>query len=691
MKLIFNTMDFKYELEGVVKLFFPSQTFKLVIAPSETGFDGDICFVKREKHMTMTSLYSYCRIGGNVATEADVIMNGDEGECEKALSRCVYKCLSRLTGKSPEWGILTGIRPVKQINAMSACGLGEQEIRDRLRTEWLCSARKINMAFAVAKVQEDILASLPDKSFSLYVSIPFCTSRCSYCSFVSQSVENSLYLIPQYVSNLCAELRYTGRMTAALGLTLDSVYFGGGTPTAIDAPYLSAIMKTVEESFDMSSVREYTVEAGRPDTVTEEKLRVIRSGGAGRISINPQTLNDSVLEAIGRRHTVKQFYSAFEAARRQGFECINTDIIAGLPTDTYESFCRTVDGIIALQPENITVHTLSVKRAADLNQTEDRRLGSDAARMLDYASDRLIISGYFPYYLYRQKDMLDNQENIGWAKPDFESIYNVYIMEENQTVIAVGAGGSTKLVDLDGKRLKRVFNYKYPLEYNKHFELMLEKKKEAEEFLQLKKNDIIPLEIISVANDSSGVGHATNREDRDALSELAIDLQDTEWSFEFTDHDRMIARAICFDDEGFYYFVRAERDDDFGKATLIETSGGGVETGEDLKFAIRRELKEELGVDVDIVCKIGVVSDYYNLIHRHNLNNYFLCRIVSFGDKDLTKDEIEDFHLSTLKMTYEEAVEEYEKRRETRLGRLIANRELPVLRKAKEIISKENG
>ena len=185
------------------------------------------------------------------------------------------------------------------------------------------------------------------------------------------------------------------------------------------------------------------------------------------------------------------------------------------------------------------------------------------------------------------------------------------------------------------------------------------------------------------------VWHATIREDRDTLSELAIELQDTEWPFEYTDHDRMIARAICFDDDGYFYFVRANRDDGFGNATLIETSGGGVEAGEDLQSAIKRELKEELGAETEIVCKIGVVIDYYNLIHRQNINNYFLCRIVSFGDRNLTKDEIEDFHLSTLKMTYDEAVDEYEKRRETRLGRLIANRELPVLRMAKEILSKE--
>ena len=187
------------------------------------------------------------------------------------------------------------------------------------------------------------------------------------------------------------------------------------------------------------------------------------------------------------------------------------------------------------------------------------------------------------------------------------------------------------------------------------------------------------------------VWHAAVREERDDDSELKIELQDNEWPFEFTDHDRMIARAIVFDEDGFFYFVRAQRDDDFGKAVLIETSGGGAEAGEDLQSAIKRELKEELGADADIICRIGIVSDYYNLIHRHNLNHYFLCRALSFGEKNLTEDERENFHLSVLKMTYAEAVDEYEKRRETRLGRLIANRELPVLRRAKEILSRENG
>ena len=489
MKLILNSMDFKYELESVVKLFLPNQSFKLMVSASQDGHEGDICFAKRESHAFMTSLYVYCRIGDNVATEGGVIVNdveNYENECEMTLARYIYLCLSKLTGKKPQWGIITGVRPVKQINAMAAKGLSDEQIRARLRDEFFCSDKKINMAFAVAKVQEDIVSSIDDSSFSLYVSIPFCTSRCSYCSFVSQSVESSLPLIPQYVSNLCAEIRHTGKLMASLGKRLDTVYFGGGTPTAIDAPYLKAIMDTVAESFDMSHVREYTVEAGRADTITEEKLRVIYEGGARRISINPQTLSDDVLCAIGRKHTAAQFYDAFALAKAIGFEVINTDIIAGLPTDTLDSFRHTVDGLIRLSPENITVHTLSIKRASDINQSGGAAGVSDTEKMIDYASDRLIIEGYFPYYLYRQKDMLDNQENIGWAKPGCESLYNVYIMEENQTIIAVGAGASTKLVDRAGGRLQRIFNYKFPLEYNKHFDLMLEKKNEVKEFFGAK-------------------------------------------------------------------------------------------------------------------------------------------------------------------------------------------------------------
>jgi oxygen-independent coproporphyrinogen-3 oxidase len=289
-------------------------------------------------------------------------------------------------------------------------------------------------------------------------------------------------LIPEYLEKLCEEIRFTGDMVKRLGLRLDTVYFGGGTPTTLTAGQLEQLMTTVAESFDTSQVREYTVEAGRPDTVTEEKLRTLKAHGCKRISINPQTLNDSVLEAIGRKHTAREFYQSFELARRVGFDVINTDIIAGLPTDTVESFKNTVDSLIDLAPENITVHTLSIKRAARLNRGDRGVLENPADKMVEYATKRLLESGYKPYYLYRQKNMLENLENIGWAKSGCESLYNIYIMEEVQTILAMGAGGSTKLVDRENHRLERVFNYKFPLEYNKHFDLMIQRKKETEEF-----------------------------------------------------------------------------------------------------------------------------------------------------------------------------------------------------------------
>ena len=253
----------------------------------------------------------------------------------------------------------------------------------------------------------------------------------------------------------------------------------------MEAEQLGTIMKCIEHSFDMSTVREYTVEAGRPDTITEDKLRTIKDNGCTRISINPQSLNPKVLEAIGRSHSVEQFYESYELARKIGFKCINTDVIAGLPEDTVESFQATVDKLISLSPENFTVHTLSIKRAALLNQGDKTVLKNPTDDMVDHATERLINDGYSPYYLYRQKNMVGNLENIGWAKPGYESLYNIYIMEEVQTILAVGAGASTKLVD-HPNGLERVFNYKFPLEYIKHFDLMIERKKQIRDFYAYK-------------------------------------------------------------------------------------------------------------------------------------------------------------------------------------------------------------
>ncbi|MDD6033347.1 MAG: coproporphyrinogen dehydrogenase HemZ, partial [Oscillospiraceae bacterium] len=327
--------------------------------------------------------------------------------------------------------------------------------------------------------QQELLKGDQPRDYSLYLSIPYCPSRCSYCSFVSHAItgKKALELVPKYVRTLVRELSLTAEIAKEAGLRLRSVYIGGGTPTALTAAQLREVTNAVRSYFPLTPDVEYTIEAGRADTLDEEKLRVIKEAGAGRISINPQTFSDSVLQAIGRKHTAEDVVRCYELAREIGFDSINMDFIAGLPTDTYESFCRSIDRAVELAPENITVHTLAIKRSSDLFAsgyvTEDYR---PAQRMVEYAYERLTAAGYLPYYLYRQKNIVGNLENVGYAKPGHFGRYNVYIMEEVQTILAAGAGAVSKAVLPDD--LVRVYNYKYPNEYITGFEDILARKRD---------------------------------------------------------------------------------------------------------------------------------------------------------------------------------------------------------------------
>ena len=304
------------------------------------------------------------------------------------------------------------------------------------------------------------------KSFSLYISIPYCPSRCSYCSFVSHSITNrsALKLVPSYVEHLCREIAYTGKLAASLGLRLESVYWGGGTPTTLEPEQLAQILSAVEQNFDLSTLREYTVEAGRPDTITREKLLAIRAGGGNRISVNPQTMSDPVLAAIGRSHRAADIRRAYALAREVGGLAINMDLIAGLPGDTPQGFRQTLEEVMALAPENLTVHTLALKKGARLRQ-EDTPLptGDQVAAMLDDAWAALEAGGYAPYYLYRQKFMSGALENVGWTRPGYVNQYNICMMEELHTVLSLGAGGVTKFVE--NGVVRRMANPKYPQEY----------------------------------------------------------------------------------------------------------------------------------------------------------------------------------------------------------------------------------
>ena len=314
------------------------------------------------------------------------------------------------------------------------------------------------------------------EEIGLYVSIPFCPTRCSYCSFVSHSMDSARALIPAYVEKLCEELAVLGNIIRERGLIVQSVYIGGGTPTSLTALQLRQVMEAVAEHIPLTHAREYTVEAGRADTITREKLSVIRQMGATRISVNPQTLQDSVLEVIGRRHTAQQAVRAYETAREMGFDDINMDLIAGLPTDTFEGFADTLSRVMALSPDSITVHTLTRKRAADLYTAQGLTGVQEVSAMAKLAADRLPQAGWRPYYLYRQKNTIGNLENVGYARPGKENLYNILIMDETQTILAAGCAASTKVVK--NGQITRVMNYKFPYEYIGRFDQLMEKKQE---------------------------------------------------------------------------------------------------------------------------------------------------------------------------------------------------------------------
>ena len=402
---------------------------------------------------------------------------------EFALASLTYDLLRSWTGIRPPWGKMTGVRPVRLIHDKRAAGWSAEQIDRFFLQRFDCSEKKYEMAKEIADLQEPILrlGSAP-KTYSLYIGIPFCPSRCSYCSFVSCNLDRDRKLVQPYVDCLCKEVAEIRAQAECAGLTLCSIYIGGGTPTSLSAAQLRQLMGTVRENFDLSKVVEYTVEAGRPDCTDAEKLAVIKEYGATRISINPQTFSDTVLANIGRKHSAQDILDCYADARRAGHEDINMDLIAGLPGDTVEGFEHSLRQAIALQPENITVHTLTLKRASRI-VIEDQKENdyADVAAMLEKCH-LLAEAGYRPYYLYRQKNTLQNLENVGWCKPGHEGYYNIYIMEEVQTILSAGAGGSTKLVADGGKRMQRIFNFKYPNEYIQRFAEVLERKKGVAEF-----------------------------------------------------------------------------------------------------------------------------------------------------------------------------------------------------------------
>ena len=478
MKLYVIGNGFRYELENICRLFFPFE--KIEVSDSLEATQEDF-FAVAEREGTVLSVR--LKKGDFDRSDRRDVGEQPDDEVERLLAVMLYELMCLLTGMRPQWGILTGVRPGKLMRRMAE-QMGEDGARRYFSEKLLCSDKKIDLVYEAAQNEEKIISTSRADHFSLYLSVPFCPTRCSYCSFVSHSVERSMKLVDEYVRLLCLELEATGKIAREQGLKLSTVYIGGGTPTTLSAEQLKTVMATVAENFDIELATEYTVEAGRPDTVTAEKLDAILAGGATRISINPQTLNDRVLEAIGRRHTARQTIEAFELARRRGFDNINMDLIAGLPLDTDESFNATLDGVLALSPESVTVHTLSLKRASRMTMGGDlpeAEVGALADRMLTDANRRLCDAGYRPYYLYRQSKTVGNLENTGYAKKGYESLYNIFIMDETHSILACGASAVTKLRSADGY-IERVFNFKYPYEYISRFDEIISRKDAIADF-----------------------------------------------------------------------------------------------------------------------------------------------------------------------------------------------------------------
>ncbi len=467
MKLLFEGHDYRYAVEQSLLAFFPEER------PVYEGEDPNTARVELSVAGGTASAVTELSVDGKTAqgtAQTDISPAADEYAEERLKQRAVklsfFEAARALTGITPAWGALTGIRPAKLAAGLLEEGKSEAEADSILRDTYFVSESRRELCLPCAKAGLEAKRELQKNEISLYVGIPFCPTRCAYCSFVSNSVEKSFHLVEPYLQALLAEADSAASMVKELGLRVRSFYMGGGTPTTLTAEQMDRLLGRLNERFNLAGAVERTVEAGRPDTITAEKLAVLRKNGVDRISVNPQSMDDRVLAAIGRRHSGDGIRAAMELVKAAGFPHVNMDLIAGLPEDTPEGFRRTLDEVIAFGTDNITIHTLSLKKGSRIT-LEGTRIPTveEVAAMLDYAAPALRGAGFAPYYLYRQKYMSGSFENVGWCRPGGTGWYNIYIMEELHTILSLGAGGSTKMVDPARNHIERVFNLKFPQEY----------------------------------------------------------------------------------------------------------------------------------------------------------------------------------------------------------------------------------
>ncbi|MBR5314750.1 MAG: coproporphyrinogen dehydrogenase HemZ [Clostridia bacterium] len=458
----------KYYVQSLCMLFFPGAKFadgeeeragvpvvQVSLREAETGVEA-FASIKLDKKMKTGSRFEKYKKNYTKNRTAKI-----------AVGIAVFEAGKRFFGTVPPWGILTGVRPAKIAAEMLDSGMDFAAVKKTLEKEYFLNPKKSNLVTEIATVEKEIIDSTDENACSVYISIPFCPSRCAYCSFVSYATPRLLSLIPDYLERLKSDIDRMFDTIERVGKKVVTVYIGGGTPTTLDENQLEELLSKIAERVDVTTLKEFTLEAGRPDTVTKEKLDVAAKYGVTRVSINPQTLNDNVLKQIVRKHTAEDFFKAYNIARESNIKYINTDLIAGLPGDTFAGFSKTVDEILKLSPDNLTVHTFCVKKSADIlryNSDIYSRAGGDTPKSVSYALLKSKNAGYVPYYIYRQKNTVGNLENVGYAKPGSEGLYNIYMMEDVHSVFACGAGGVTKLISKD-KEMKRVAFPKYPYEY----------------------------------------------------------------------------------------------------------------------------------------------------------------------------------------------------------------------------------
>ncbi len=476
-----NKKDFEYDIHSLVKAFYQDENVKICYEPPEDETEASLILVisyeaDEEKAGLVAGLFEP---GGRLLLqmEEELPAGTDRKETKNRLKRLLYRLLSEHTGKTLPWGNLTGIRPVKIPMALMEKGWSNGQIAEYMRNTYYTSREKTALAVAVANQERHILQEIDYKNgYSLYIGIPFCPSICLYCSFSSSPIALWKNQVDQYLEALFKEIEFGGGAFA--GRKLNTIYIGGGTPTTLEAEQMDRLLNKLEKSFSYSHLQEFTVEAGRPDSITREKLQVLKEHGITRISINPQTMNQKTLDLIGRRHTVEETKEAFALARSLGFDNINMDLIAGLPGEGTEEMAHTLEEISGLDPDSVTVHSLAVKRASRLHMLLEEYKGTFAntEEIMELAADYARRAGMFPYYLYRQKNMAGNFENVGYAKPGKAGIYNILIMEEVQSILALGAGASTKMV-WASDRIERIENVKDIRSYLERIDEMIDRKR----------------------------------------------------------------------------------------------------------------------------------------------------------------------------------------------------------------------